>query len=228
MSDSTNVKGDVNDSGQVTPADFKLLGEYLVDSSVEINLDNADMNNDGNVNMRDYSALQKYLLEHNDIHFAVEKTSDFISHETYDTHTFTIVNQSGTIAENMTDVDQEQTGSLYLGATKLTDIVVMNDIPGLETQYNISIENNILVGVPNNFSTALGNPNKLYVWYTNSDYAIFVYNPKNRQYMQLGSSVSGGGGTTTTDNSINYVSSAADVGDPSKYVSKTWVYYPQT
>ena len=225
MSDSTNIKGDVNDSGQVTPTDFKLLGEYLVDSSVEIDLDNADMNNDGSVNMRDYAALQKYLLEHNDVHFKVEKTADFISHDIYDTHTFTIVNQSGTIAEKF-DVDQEQTGSLYVGATKLTDIIVINDISGIETFNSIAIENNILVGVPNNFSTALGNPNKLYIWYTNSDYAIFVYNPKNRQYMQLGSSISGG--SSTSDNSINYVESAADVGDSSKYTAKTWVYYPQT
>ena len=117
---------------------------------------------------------------------------------------------------------------MVVGATKLTDIIVMNDIPGLTEQYQLSIDNNILIGVPDNFSSALGNPNKLYVWFSSNDYSIFVYNPKNNQYMRLGSSISVDSENVNSDsNPINFVESAEDIADPSKYEPKTWVYYPQ-
>lgn len=160
-----------------------------------------------------------------DVKFKVMKDDDFKQQQTFDTHTVTITNENGIISDSF---DEEQSASLYVGATKLTDIVVMNDIPGL-TQF-LAVENNILVGVPNNFSTALGNPNKLYVWYNSDSWYIFVYNPKNHTYMQLGASVRTDGSSQVNDSNsqLNYVSSKADVSDPSKYTSKTWVYYPQS
>lgn len=160
-----------------------------------------------------------------DVKFKLMKDSDFKQQEVFDTHTFTVTNENGIIAENF---DEEQSASLYAGATKLTDIVVMNDIPGL-TQY-LAVDNNILVGVPNNFSAALGNPNKLYVWYNSDSWYIFVYNPKNHTYMQLGASIrtDDSGQVNNNDSQLNYVSTKADISDPSKYVSKTWVYYPQS
>ena len=162
------------------------------------------------------------------VEFTVKTEQEFKNQETFDTHTISIVNQSGTISDDITDVNKEQTASLYVGATKLTDIIVMNDIPGLTEQYQLSIDNNILIGVPDNFSSALGNPNKLYVWFSSNDYSIFVYNPKNNQYMRLGSSISVDSENVNSDsNPINFVESAEDIADPSKYEPKTWVYYPQ-
>lgn len=165
----------------------------------------------------------EYTNQPGDVKFTVKSEDDFKQQSEFDTHTITLVNQDGAISDTF---DEEQSASLYAGATRLTDIVIMNDIPGLSE--NLAVNDNILVGVPNNFSTALGNPNKLYVWFNDSDYYIFVYNPKNDTYMQLGSNISSSGGTPITNSQLNYVESAADVGDPTKYVPKTWVYYPQS
>ena len=232
----TGILGDVNDSGAVNQVDADLLQQYLNHRpGAEIDENNADIHQEegepeGTINMHDLTDLQRMIdakanVQGEVVRFKLMSETDFKQQETFDTHTFTITNKDGVIAENF---NEEQSASLYVGATKLTDIVVMNDIPGL-TQF-LAVQNNILVGVPNNFSAALGNPDKLYVWYNSDSWYIFVYNPKNHTYMQLGASVrtDGSGQVNDSSSQLNYVSSKADVSDSSKYISKTWVYYPQS
>ena len=153
------------------------------------------------------------------IQFQLKSEEDFKLQESFDTHTITITNQNGNFTED------EQSASLYSGAKRLTDLVIVNEIPGVGTTYNVYIENNILV-IPNNLvSSALGNPHKLYVFFTDNNYNIFVYNPNSTKYLQLGSSVSSS--EITMDSAVNSVENAADIGNPEAYTAQTIVYYPQ-
>ena len=55
------LRGDVNDDGQVDPADIAALINYLLNGT-ECNLDNADCNLDGGVDPADIAALINFLL----------------------------------------------------------------------------------------------------------------------------------------------------------------------
>lgn len=157
-------------------------------------------------------------MNSNDIVIQMLAENDFDLQEDHDNHTISIINNSG-VFEN------EQSATLFSGNLRLTDIVILNDIPGVGTQYNLYIENNILKGLNGIVSSSLGNPNKLYVWFNNNNYSIFVYNPKNTSYMQLGNNISGSGGESA--GSVFYVENESDISDPTAYVEKTIVYYPQ-
>jgi hypothetical protein len=57
------IRGDVNNSGDVTIADIAALIDYLLDKNPDnINLDAADCNQDQNVTIGDITALIDYLL----------------------------------------------------------------------------------------------------------------------------------------------------------------------
>ena len=59
----TYLRGDVNDSGEVTISDATALIDYLLGgNATDINLDAADCNQDGSVSVGDVTALIDYLL----------------------------------------------------------------------------------------------------------------------------------------------------------------------
>lgn len=61
-----NLRGDVNDDGDVNIADVTALIDYLLSGSTDgINLDNADCNQDSDVNIGDVTALIDFLLSGN-------------------------------------------------------------------------------------------------------------------------------------------------------------------
>lgn len=156
--------------------------------------------------------------------------------ESYDTKTITITNRNGTIS-----TDYEQGSNMYVGGEKIGDIVVINDIPGIE-DYTVELINNELVITPNStpaptIPQSLGNPNKLYIWFNSSEFNIFVYNPINQKYMAMGNDIVEATNNATRgitrsvtlgENPINYVTSEADINNPSAYVPKTLVYFPQS
>ena len=61
VTDETGLRGDVDDSGDITPADISALINYLLNGS-EINMANADCDLDGDITPADISALINYLL----------------------------------------------------------------------------------------------------------------------------------------------------------------------
>ncbi len=153
----------------------------------------------------------------------------------YDPKTITITNQDGTIS-----TEYEQGANIYVGGERVGDIIVINDIPGI-TDYTVELVNNELVITPISSSTptipqSLGNPNKLYVWFNDSEFNIFVYNPINQKYMAMGSDINTSTNRATRGNtraldsesSINYVASESDIGNPSAYIPKKFVYFPQS
>lgn len=58
---STNIKGDVNNDGQVNSADLTLLKQYVTDNSVSVDSKNADVNGDGKITTTDVSQLNLIL-----------------------------------------------------------------------------------------------------------------------------------------------------------------------
>ena len=57
------IKGDVNNNGEVDIFDYILLQKYILDSSVEININNSYITDDKKINSADILGLRKLLLE---------------------------------------------------------------------------------------------------------------------------------------------------------------------
>ena len=62
---SAGLKGDVDDSGDVTISDVTQLIDYLLSGAQEINEYNADVDNDGNISISDVTLLIDKLLSGN-------------------------------------------------------------------------------------------------------------------------------------------------------------------
>ncbi len=58
------ILGDVNNDNEVNIADVTTLVDYLLDNSIEINMEAANMNGDDEVNIADVTAIIDYLLTH--------------------------------------------------------------------------------------------------------------------------------------------------------------------
>ena len=58
------ILGDVNNDGEVNIADVTTLVDYLLNNSIEINMEAANMNGDDEVNIADVTAIIDYLLTH--------------------------------------------------------------------------------------------------------------------------------------------------------------------
>lgn len=56
------VLGDVNDSGEVDINDLTRLARYMVDSTVEVNLQAADVTSNGEVDINDLTRLARYMV----------------------------------------------------------------------------------------------------------------------------------------------------------------------
>lgn len=154
----------------------------------------------------------------NPINIELLSEDDFNSQTEHDNSTLSVVNSDGEFT------DETQSATLFIGPNRLSDIVILNDIPGIGTTYQLYIENNVLKGLSGVVSNALGNPQKLYLWFNNNNYSIFVYNPKLTQYMQLGNNVNSGG---SAGSSIYFVQDPSDISNPNAYIDKTFVYYEQ-
>jgi hypothetical protein len=154
----------------------------------------------------------------NPINIELLSEDAFNSQTEHDNSTLSVVNSDGEFT------DETQSATLFIGPNRLSDIVILNDIPGIGTTYQLYIENNVLKGLSGVVSNALGNPQKLYLWFNNNNYSIFVYNPKLTQYMQLGNNVNSGG---STGSSVYFVQDPSDISNPNAYIDKTLVYYEQ-
>ena len=172
----------------------------------------------------------------NDTTLKFEVTTDtlFQQQGSYNKSTITVTNPTGEINESY-----EQGSNIYFGGNKLTDIIVLNDVPGIE-DYTVDINPNTgVVSITPQTSEApplpqsLGNPNKLYVWF-NDSFNVFVYNPITQRYITMAASIDtnqatrSGTRTTTTESSVYYVADEADINNPSAYEAKTIVYFPQS
>lgn len=56
------MPGDVNNDSEVNIKDYIKLQKYILNSNIEINVDNADLNEDGKINVTDALLLKKILL----------------------------------------------------------------------------------------------------------------------------------------------------------------------
>ena len=125
------ILGDVNDDGKIDIKDTALLGQYLADWDVNINLIAADVNADGKINTKDITYLQRFLAGWTD-----NLSLDFNK----------IINYSepklSTIAW---DPNTKSHISYYNGTVKITDTVNVSDV----VTGNIYIVEGIAVDVTN-------------------------------------------------------------------------------
>lgn len=61
--DLISMLGDINDDGKINIKDYIKLQKYIINNSIEININNADLNKDGKVNVTDSLILKKMLLD---------------------------------------------------------------------------------------------------------------------------------------------------------------------
>lgn len=134
-------------------------------------------------------------------------------------HTLYIVNETGI------PNTEALPANIYLGNQTITDIVNLNLIPDIQITKDEET-NRLTVQRDGNIDLLIGNRNKLYLYgdyepiNSKSYFNLYFYDEDTQQYLPVTAN------GVITDN-INFVTSAEDIGDTTKYIPKKFVYYLQ-